>query len=144
MKIAKELIFIPIVFLIFSYLVSNAYGYVLGDLAKILFPTGSSPIQGAKVYFTVVVFYVIIEFFVLSKMPNNYLLSRMLSMIFMMSLYIIISNYYNVSILMNILIFIAGSIIALSVQGYPKIKYQNIYGVTIFLVAFIYIVLNSI
>ncbi len=143
MKIAKELILIPIIFLIFSYLVANAYGYVLGDLARILFPTSNDVIQGAKVYFTVTIFFVAIEFFVSSKMPNNYLFSRMLAMLFMMSLYIILYNYYIITLGLNIVILLLGSIVALAVQTYPKIKYDNVLGIVIFLSVFTYILINT-
>ena len=143
MRLTRELIFIPLVLLIFTFLLSDAYGFLYGNIARVLFPTDSSPIQIAKVYFTGTIAYLILEYFVSSRLPTNYLFSRMLAMLTMMSLYIIISNFYSVALINHLLIILGGSFVSYVTQGNERIKYQNLYGVLIFLMVLIYLIVIS-
>lgn len=143
MRITREFILIPIVLLIFTFLFYNAYGFIYGDLAKVLFPTDDSPVQVAKIYFTGTIAYVILEYFISSRMPNNYFLSRMLGMLTMMSLFIIIYNFYQTSLFNHVIIILSGSFVSFITQGNEKIKYQTLYGFLIFLMVLIYLMVIS-
>lgn len=143
MRITREFILIPLILLIFTFLLYDAYGFVYGDFARIIFPTSDSNIQIAKVYFTGMIAYLILEYFISVRLPNNYLFSRMLGMLTMMSLFIIISNFYQVSLFNHILIIFSGSIVSFITQGNEKIRFQNLYGLLIFLIVFIYLAVIS-
>lgn len=143
MRLAREFILIPIVLLIFTFLLYEAYGFFYGDFARVLFPTDSSPIQVSKVYFTGTIAYLILEYFISAKMPNNYLLSRMLGMLTMMSIFIIINTFYPVSLIIHLIVIFSGCLVSFITQGNEKIKYQNIYGIMIFLMVLGYLIVIS-
>lgn len=143
MRIAREFIFIPIVLALFGYLIYNAYGFVLGKLATILFPTDTSINQMVKVFATSMMILVILEYFISSNLPNNYFYSRMLGLLFMVSLYIIWETYATVLIPHFGLIILSGALISFITQNTKPIKYQNIYALIILVLLTTFILIVS-
>lgn len=143
MRLAREFFFIPIILLIFTFIVSDAYGFIYGKFASILFPTDSSVAQISKMYITAVIGYMALEYFVLSTLPNNYLFSRMLGMISMMSLYIIFSTYYDLKTINHLFIILSGSLVSYMTQSIGEIKGQNYLGLFLLIFAFSYLTVIS-
>ena len=143
MKIIKEFIFVPIVLLIFGYLIYNAYGFVFGTIATIFLPTNNSLQQMAKIFTTSMLIFVILEYFISSNLPNNYFYSRMLGMLFMVSLYIIWETYSNVAPLNFIFIVLAGCLISYVTQTTTPLKYQNYYALMILILMITYLLVIS-
>jgi hypothetical protein len=143
MRIAREFILIPIILLIFTFLVSDAYGFVYGKLASVLFPTDNSPLQISKIYFTATFGFMILEYFISSRMPNNYFFSRMLGMLTMMILVLLFSNSYNLATLNHLLIILAGSAVSYFTQLIPEIKFQNFMGLFLLSAVLVFLIVIS-
>lgn len=143
MRIAREFIIIPIALAVFGYLIYNAYGFVLGTFASIIFPTDTSINQMVKVFSTSMMILIILEYFLSSTLPNNYFYSRMLGMLFMVSLYIILETYSRVLVFQFGLIILAGSLVSYITQSTSIIKYQNLYALIILLAMNIFILIIS-
>jgi len=143
MKLAKELLLIPIVLLIFTFLISNAYGFVYGKIAYVFLPTNDSYLQISKIYITGVLCFMLIEYFAMSFVPNNYFFSRMLGMITMLSLYIIISYYYYVTFFVHISIILCGCLVSYIVQKMNEIRLQNFIGLFLLIIVFSYLTVVS-
>ncbi|HHU56514.1 MAG TPA: hypothetical protein GXZ48_07505 [Acholeplasmataceae bacterium] len=143
MRIVREFIFIPIVLLIFTFLATNAYGFVYGNIARALFPVDGSTLELSKIYVTSMISFVILEYFIRSTLPNNYFFSRMLGMLTMMNLFIIFDTYYNITIYHHLFIILSGCGISFIIQSIYEVRYQNFLALLILSVVLVYLLIVS-
>jgi len=143
MKVAREFIFVPFILAIFAYLIYNAYGFFLGQVASIFFPTDNSINQTAKIFMTSMIFLILLEYFIYSNLPNNFFYSRMLALLSMVSLYIIWATYGNVDLLAYAIIILIGSSISYVTQLTSPIKYQNYFALVILIMTIVYLLVIS-
>lgn len=139
MKVAREIIFIPIILLLLIYLIYNAYGFIIGPIASVFLPTSNSLNQVVKVFTTSMILLVTLEYFIYSNIPNNFFYSRMLGMMFMVSLYVIWETYFNIDFIEYMFIVLLGCFISYITQKTKVIKYQNMYALIILVSVILYI-----
>ncbi len=118
----------PCLFIFVCYLVYHAYGFFTGKLASYLFPTQLTQFEMSKIYITSSFFMILFEYFILSDLPNNYFLSRMLGVILMVSLYLFFSSFYSLNFYIHLLIIFFSTFFTYFIQKANHFSNQALCG----------------
>ncbi len=118
----------PMLFLCIGYLVMNAYGFISGKIAYIIFPNSDTLFEISKTYVTTSMIMVLLEYFAFSKKINNYMTSRMFGIILMLALYFIFANILSINIYLNIIIVYCNTLLTVYIQKCFKMKFNHFFG----------------
>ena len=121
------------------YLVLNGYGFFTGKIAKYFLPINNTILEFSKVFITSSLLMILFEYFIISNVPNNYLFSRMISIILMLISYFIIIKYYQFNFIILFLIIILSTFLTFFIQKRSKLKGEGILGFLILLFLFFYL-----
>lgn len=151
-KIKEIIVLSTIIFVLGLLIKFNSYHFK-GFLARLFFPQNNTLFEFLKIYFTSVSIVLMVEYFLVVQLPNNFFLSRATSLLIMIILFIIsFGLYITLNIKINIQLYllfsyivniVIGQLLSYFIQSRQLIKNGKYIAIFIYVFLIIFIVVFS-